>query len=459
MNSSNYFEEAPTEHRHAVPIKGRSTQIQPQPFKEAASEVGRMPVTAVVGAQWGDEGKGRVIDYLASKADIVIRFQGGNNAGHTVVNNLGTFRLHLIPSGIFYPQVRCIMGAGTAIDPTSLLDEMAELERSGVNVSNLWIDRRAHVVWPYHRLLDGARDKDSKLGTTRRGIGPVYGDKAAYRGIRMGDLLHPQFLRQRLELVLPIKNHEMAFYGIPALQLEELLAQADQWREKLSSRIVDSVPILRDAVKSGKRVLLEGQLGVMRDLDWGIYPYSTASSPTAGGACTGAGISPRYLDEIVGIVKAYSTSVGGGPFPTELFDEDGEQLRKVGDEYGATTKRPRRCGWLDVVTVRYAAWLNGLTAIAVTKLDVLDSFERIKICTAYRAGDETLTEVPDTVTQGQVQPIYEEWRGWKSPTTGARSWNDLPSAAQAYLKRMEELVGVPIRYVSVGPRREQMICL
>lgn len=418
-----------------------------------------MTVTAVVGAQWGDEGKGRVIDYLASKAGYVIRFQGGNNAGHTVVNDLGVFRLHLVPSGIFYPHVRCLLGAGTVIDPTSLLEEIAELEKSGVNTSNLWIDRRAHIVWPYHRLLDGARDRDSKLGTTRRGIGPVYGDKCAYRGIRMGDLLHFEFLRQRLKDVLPIKNYEMAYYDLPALKLEDLLTQAEQWRQKLSARIVDSVSMLREAIRSGQQILLEGQLGVMRDLDWGIYPFSTASSPTAGGACIGAGIPPRSVDQIIGVVKAYSTSVGGGPFPTELFDADGERLRRIGDEYGATTKRPRRCGWLDTVTVRYAAWLNGLSGIAVTKLDVLDSFEKIRICTAYRSGDQVLTEMPDTVTQGEVQPIYEDWIGWRSSTSQARSWNDLPSAAQAYLRRIEELVGVPIRYVSIGPQREQMICL
>lgn len=418
-----------------------------------------MTVTAIVGTQWGDEGKGRVIDYLASKADFVVRFQGGNNAGHTVVNDCGTFKLHLIPSGIFYPQVRCILGAGTVIDPASLLSEISELEHSGVNTSNLWLDRRAHIVWRYHQLLDGARDRDSKLGTTGRGIGPVYGDKCAYRGIRVGDLLHPQFLRQRLEEVLPLKNHEMAFYGLPALTLEELLTEVEEWRQKLSARIVDSMMLVREAVKAGQRILLEGQLGIMRDLDWGIYPYSTASSPTAGGACIGAGIPPRYLDEIVGVVKAYSTSVGGGPFPTELFDADGERLREIGDEYGATTRRPRRCGWLDIVPLRYAAWLNGLSAIAVTKLDVLDSFEKIKICTCYRADDNILTDMPDTITQGQVQPIYEEWHGWRSSTTNARSWKDLPSPAQAYLRRIEELTGVPIRYISVGPRREQMICL
>ena len=416
-----------------------------------------MTVTAVVGTQWGDEGKGRVIDYLASKADLVARFQGGNNAGHTVVNDLGTFKLHLVPSGIFYPHTRCLLGAGTVIDPASLIEEIGSLEGRGVSAANLWIDRRAHVVWPYHRLLDGAREQGSKLGTTRRGIGPVYGDKASYRGVRIGDLLHAGFLKQRLEEILPLKNHEMDYYCLPPLSLDDLLAEADQWRQALAPRIVDSIPLLREAIQSGQQILLEGQLGVMRDLDWGIYPYSTASSPTAGGASIGAGIPPKSIDQVIGVVKAYSTAVGGGPFPTELFDADGERLQQVGSEFGATTQRPRRCGWLDTLTVRYAAWLNGLSALAVTKVDVLDSFEKIKVCTAYRFGDQVITDMPDTISQNRATPVYEELPGWKASTHEARSWNALPPAAQAYLRRIEELVGVPIRYVSVGPHRDEMI--
>ena len=418
-----------------------------------------LTVTAIVGAQWGDEGKGRLIDYLASKANVVVRFQGGNNAGHTVVNDLGTFRMHLVPSGIFFPNVRCLLGAGTVVDLDAFLEEVASLESAGVNTANLWIDRRAHIVWPYHRLLDGAREKSGKLGTTRRGIGPVYGDKSSYRGLRVGDLLHPEFLKQRLEEVLPLKNHEMAFYGLPPLRLEDLLSLANGWSQKLSKRIIDSVPILREAIQAGQNVLLEGQLGIMRDLDWGIYPFSTASSPTAGGACSGAGVPPRLVEQVIGVSKAYATAVGGGPFPTELFDEDGERLRQIGDEYGATTRRPRRCGWFDAMTVRYAAWLNGLSAIAVTKLDVLDSFESIKLCSGYRLGDKVLTEMPDTTTQSEVKPVYEEWPGWKSSTRDVRRWDALPSAAQAYLRRIEDLAGVPIRYISVGPKREQIICL
>ena len=418
-----------------------------------------MACTVVVGAQFGDEGKGRIIDYLAAQADFVVRFQGGNNAGHTVVNDFGTFRLHLVPSGIFYPRVVCIDGAGTVIDPSSLLEEIETLEKAGVKTNNLWIDRRAHIVWPYHRLLDGAGEQKGGLGTTRRGIGPVYGDKAAYRGIRVGDLLHLDFLQTRLKGVLPLKNHELAYYGLKGLQLEDLIRQAKEWSDKLGARIVDSLPILHEALAKGRKVLLEGQLGAMRDLDWGIYPYSTASSPTAGGACAGAGVSPRSIERIVGVVKAYTTAVGGGPFPTELFDKDGDRLREIGDEYGATTQRPRRCGWLDAVILRHAVSLNDITSLAVTKLDVLDSLEKLKVCTAYRLDGKEITEMPDTVDLGRVQPIYEEWAGWKKPTTSVRKWDDLPKAAQDYLKRIEELTKVPIQYVSVGPERENIVIL
>ena len=418
-----------------------------------------MACTVVVGAQFGDEGKGRIIDYLAAQADFVVRFQGGNNAGHTVVNEFGTFRLHLVPSGIFYPRVVCIDGAGTVIDPSSLLEEIDTLEKAGVKTNNFWIDRRAHLVWPYHRLLDGAGEQKGGLGTTRRGIGPVYGDKAAYRGIRAGDLLHLDFLQTRLNGILPLKNYELAYYDIKPLQLEDLIRQAKEWSNKLGPRIVDSLPILHRAIVDGRKILLEGQLGAMRDLDWGIYPYSTASSPTAGGACAGAGVSPRSIESIVGVVKTYTTAVGGGPFPTELLDKDGDRLREIGDEYGATTQRPRRCGWLDAVILRYAVALNDITSLAVTKLDVLDSLEKVKVCVAYRLDGTEITEMPDTVNLGRVQPIYEEWVGWKKPTTSARKWDDLPREAQDYLKRIEELAKVPIRYVSVGPERENIITL
>ncbi len=446
-----------------------------------------MPVTVVVGAQWGDEGKGRIVDYLAARADMVIRFQGGDNAGHTVVNDYGRFALHLVPCGVFYPHVYCLLGAGTLVNLDTLGREFATLQQAGVDTRNVHVDLRAHLIMPYHRALDGAaedrqtlrrfqRESEEKtscstgesdseanaatfarLGTTRRGIGPAYGDKYAYSGIRVGDLLRPDLLRQRLEALLPARNHQLAFYGLRPFTVEELMAQAAAWREEYGQRIIDSVPIVRNAVEGGKHVLLEGQLGIGRCIDWGIYPYTTGSSPTAGGACVGAGIPPRAIDEVLGVVKAYSTSVGGGPFPTELADEQGDMLQEIGHEFGATTGRIRRCGWFDGVAIRYASWLNGFTGIAVTKLDVLDHFARIPLCTGYRLGDRVLDHVPDTVTQGQVEPVYEVWPGWQSDTSVCRTWRELPPAAQAYLRRIEALAGAPLRFVSVGPERSQVV--
>lgn len=422
-----------------------------------------MPVTAVVGAQWGDEGKGRIVDYLGQRADLVIRFQGGDNAGHTVVNDYGKFALHLIPSGIFNPKTVNLLGTGTVVNFDKLLEELDNLEAAGVDVENLYVDCRAHLILPIHRMLDGAeeasRKKGWEVGTTKRGIGPTYSDKSGRHGIRVGDILDPGRLRTRLEMLLPRKNRQLAYYGLPEVTVDDFMTLCAMWRSKVEHRIIDALPLVRDAVRDGKRVLLEGQLGVMRDLDWGIYPYTTSSSPTAGGACVGAGIPPRAIDEVLGIVKVYSTSVGGGPFPTELLDEMGEKLRTEGDEYGATTGRPRRCGWFDGVAIGYAGWLNGFTGIAVTKLDILDNFERLKICTGYRLGDEVLDHVPDTAIQEKVEPIYEEWPGWLSDTTKVRQWEDLPEKAQAYIERIGELAGVPVRFVSVGPERDQIIVM
>lgn len=428
-----------------------------------------MTVTVVVGAQWGDEGKGRVIDYLAERADMVIRFQGGDNAGHTVVNDQGRFALHLIPSGVFHPEAYCLLGPGTVVNMDALGEELDALRRAGVAARNVRVDYRAHLVLPYHRLLDGAAEEQRKreagaeepaegeMGTTRRGIGPVYGDKHSYRGVRVGDIRYPDVLRQRLEALLPARNAQLAFYDLPPCSVEDLLALAEGWRTAYGDMIVDSLPVVRAAVQGGQRVLLEGQLGIGRCIDWGIYPYVTGSSPTAGGACVGAGIPPRAIDEVLGVVKAYSTSVGGGPFPTELHDETGDMLQEIGREFGATTGRIRRCGWFDGVAIRQASWLNGFTGIAVTKLDVLDTFATLRICAGYRLGDEVLDHVPDTVTQGLVEPVYEDWPGWRTDTTACRTWDALPPQAQAYLRRIEELARAPIRFVSVGPERSQMI--
>ncbi len=427
-----------------------------------------MTVSAIVGAQWGDEGKGRIVDYLAQRADMVIRFQGGDNAGHTVINDFGTFRLHLVPSGIFNPATRCIIGPGTVVNPDTLLAEMAELTTAGIDLANLWLSERAHVVLPYHRLLDGLEEGargGSQIGTTKRGIGPAYADKAARTGVRLGDLLRPAYLAERLTTALAQKNLALAHFGQPPLALDDLLDQAEMWRTALSGRIalgdriVDTLPLVQAAVRGGQAVLLEGQLGVMRDLDWGTYPFVTSSNPIAGGAAAGAGLPPSAITEVIGVAKAYCTAVGAGPFPTELKDDIGEHLREVGQEYGATTGRPRRCGWLDAVALPYAAWLNGFTGLAITKLDVLDGLTELKICTGYRLDGEVMARVPDTPDMERCEPVYEMWSGWAAPTRDARSWGDLPVEAQAYLRRIETLAGVPIRTISVGPAREQLIVI
>ena len=423
-----------------------------------------MPVTAIVGAQWGDEGKGRIIDYLAQNADVVIRFQGGDNAGHTVINEYGKHALHLIPSGIFNPNTQNIIGSGCVVNPQSLLSEMEELEKAGVNLSNLWISTRAQMLMPYHRTLDvleeTARGKDP-IGTTKRGIGPAYADKSARAGLRIGDLLHPSWLESRLDSALQTINRKIQVLGGEPIAGNELYALCMSYREKLGARIVDTMPMTRLALQQNKRVLLEGQLGVMRDLDWGIYPYVTSSNPTSAYAGAGAGVPARSIDRVIGVVKAYSTAVGDGPFPVELHDAEGQKLREIGGEFGATTGRPRRCGWFDGVAIGYAAWLNGMTGLAITKLDVLDAFEAIKICVGYRLPDGTVItdSMPDTPVLTQVQPVYEVWEGWLASTADCRHWDDLPKQARAYLHRVSELAGIKIEFVSVGPEREQMFAL
>ncbi len=423
-----------------------------------------MTVIAVVGAQWGDEGKGRIIDFLAQEADMVIRFQGGDNAGHTVINEFGKHALHLVPSGIFNPRTQNIIGTGCVVNPQSLLQEMARLAQAGVTLDNLWISARAQMLMPYHRLLDEleerARGKDT-IGTTKRGIGPAYADKAARSGLRMGDLLQPDWLEARLDNALRVVNRKLQILGGQPVDGQELYALCMDYREQLQERIVDTVPLVRGAIQRGDDILLEGQLGVMRDLDWGIYPYVTSSNPTAAYAPSGAGLPARTIDRVIGVVKAYSTAVGDGPFPVELHDEEGEKLREIGGEFGATTGRPRRCGWFDGVAIGYASWLNGMTGLAITKLDVLDHFETLRICVGYRLPDgQVVTDsMPDTPVLYQVEPVYEEWPGWLTPTQDCRRWDDLPKQARAYIHRISELAGVKVDYVSVGPEREQMFAV
>ncbi len=420
-------------------------------------------ITTVVGAQFGDEGKGRVVDYLAHHADLVIRFQGGDNAGHTVVNDAGTFRLHLIPSGIFYPQTTCLIGSGVVVNPVTLLEELANLEASGIDTSNLKLSNRAQMLMPYHPALDGLEEAQrggKQIGTTKRGIGPAYADKAGRRGLRLGDLAHPDWLRERLSLVLPQVNHKLEYFGAPTMKLEDLLAQCAEWAEALAHRIIEPLPLLRPAVESGKHILLEGQLGVMRDLDWGTYPFVTSSNPTAAYAAVGAGLPPQTIDQVIGVAKAYATAVGAGPYPAELTNNIGQKLRDIGQEYGATTGRPRRTGWFDAVAVRHAAFLNGLTGLAITKLDVLDTLAEIKICTGYQMPDgRQIDYVPDTPVLTTIKPVLESWPGWQAPTTEIRAWDELPPAAQRYLERLQQLTGVPIQFVSVGPQREAMFAV
>lgn len=423
-----------------------------------------MTVTAVVGAQWGDEGKGRLVDALAGEMAWVIRFQGGDNAGHTVVNAFGEFKLHLVPSGIFYPQTKCLIGTGCVVNPATLLEELATLESAGVTTANLLISTRAQMIMPYHRQLDGLQEAATgeAIGTTKRGVGPAYSDKSARRGLRLGDLLRPEWLEGRLEEAVAFANRELHHFGQPPVTVSDMFDLCMEWRDKLGARLVESMPLVRAAYQSGANILLEGQLAAMRDLDWGTYPYVTSSNPTATFAPVGAGLPPQALDQVIGVVKAYTTAVGAGPVPTDQGDNEiAKWLREQGREYGATTGRPRRCGWIDVVGLDHVAYLNGFTGLAITKLDVLDGLAELKICTGYRLPDGTIIDyVPDTPIYETVEPVYESWPGWpEASTPQARTWADLPEAAQRYLRRIEELVKVPIQFVSVGPEREEMFQL
>ena len=421
-----------------------------------------MTVTVVVGAQWGDEGKGRIVDHLAMNADLVMRFQGGDNAGHTVINQYGKHALHSIPSGIFNPNTINIIGTGCVVNPQALTEEMAGVAAAGVNLDNLWISSRTQIVMPYHRLLDGLeearRSKKNAIGTTKRGIGPAYADKATRSGLRMGDLRHPEWLKGRVHNAVEVANLKIKTLGGELVDEAEIYALCQQYQAEFGARIVDTVPIVKRILNENGNILLEGQLGIMRGLDWGIYPYVTSSNPTAAYAVAGAGLPANTIGEVVGVTKAYSTAVGTGPLPVELFDADGEKLRDIGKEYGATTGRPRRCGWFDGVAIRHATWLNGMTKLAITKLDVLDSFDALQVCVGYQMPDgEVITDyLPDTPLLDQAKPIYEEWAGWNCSTEACRDWDTLPPQAQAYVNRLSELAGVPIGYVSVGPVREAM---
>jgi adenylosuccinate synthase len=421
-----------------------------------------MPAIAVIGGQWGDEGKGKVVDLLAEQANVVVRFSGGNNAGHTVINQLGEFRMHLIPSGIFYPGCTCLIGNGVVIDPAAFLEEVENLKKHSISVSNLFISDRAHVIMPYHILLDGLEEKSrgkGAIGTTLKGIGPAFVDKIARMGIRICDLLDKENFRKRLSVVLEHKNNILVkLYGAAPLALDEVYQKYCKYAEQLSPFVRETDVLLRDALKRGEKVLLEGAQGTMLDLDFGTYPYVTSAAVGATSLSMGLGIGSMKLNGIIAVFKAYTTRVGGGSFPTELLDECGSLIRERAHEYGTTTGRPRRCGWFDGVAARFSSEINGLTSAAITRFDILDNFPTIKVCTAYKVGRTTYHRPPaNPALLEKCQPVYEEMPGWECPTSDIRSLKKLPPQAQAYVKKLEELIGCPVSLVSVGPSREQTI--
>jgi adenylosuccinate synthase len=414
---------------------------------------------AVLGAQWGDEGKGKIVDLLTPRFDIVARYQGGHNAGHTVFVNETKFVLRLIPSGILHPGITCVIGNGVVVDPAALFDEVAELSRSGVEVGNrLVVSDKAHLILPYHRDLDllaEARRGERKIGTTSRGIGPAYEDKIARRGIRVGDLADPKALEQNVRDNVLARNrlvHDSTMDWKPVF--DQLMTYAP----RLQPWVQDISLMLNEAMRAGRSILFEGAQGTLLDIDHGTYPYVTSSNASVGGVCTGLGVGPRAIGAVLGVTKAYTTRVGAGPLPTELTGEMGNRLRDSGNEYGAVTGRPRRCGWYDAVAVRYGVRINGLDALALTKLDVLDGLEQIEICTAYRCGGRTLTEFPSDVAQlSACEPVYESLPGWSTPTRGVRRFADLPPNARRYIARLEEVSGVPAAIVSTGSERDHTI--
>jgi len=425
-----------------------------------------MANVVVVGAQWGDEGKGKVVDIYTEHADDIVRYQGGNNAGHTLVVGSEKIVLHLIPSGILHEGKRCIIGNGVVLDPEVFIREITKLKESGriKDDACLLLSESLHVIMPYHKQIDIAREAksgDRKIGTTGRGIGPCYEDKIGRRGIRLMDLLNEEAFTRKLKEFLVEKNFLLEnLLGEKPCSFEEILAEYRGYAQVLKKYVADTALVLDKDLKAGKKVLFEGAQGTLLDVDHGTYPYVTSSSTCAGGACTGSGVSPRDIHEIIGISKAYVTRVGSGPFPTELLEETGEQLRQTGGEFGATTGRPRRCGWFDAMVIRYSVRVNGLTGIALTKLDVLSDFDTIKVCTGYTYNGKPLETLPAALeTFENCQPVYEELPGWRSDITGAQSFEELPENARRYVRRLEELAGCQIVMVSVGPRRDQTIVL
>jgi adenylosuccinate synthase len=423
-----------------------------------------MSTTVLVGTQWGDEGKGKITDMLSRQVDIVGRYQGGNNAGHTVVVEDEEYKLHLIPSGILYEDTKCVIGNGVVIDPQVLIEELDNLAERGIEANNLCLSSKAHVIMPYHRILDKAeeaRKGDGKIGTTGKGIGPVYQDKIGRFGIRLEDLLNEEEFRAKVNEIVELKNLILEnVYGLEPLDPEEIIAEYLEYAEQLEDYIVDTSLLVNQEIDKGNNILFEGAQGTLLDIDHGTYPFVTSSNPTSGGVCPGSGVGPTKIDNVLGVVKAYTTRVGEGPFPAELEEEVGQHLREKGHEFGTTTGRPRRCGWFDALIVKYAARINGLTGLAITKLDVLDELEEIKLCTGYKYQGEVLTEFPtNEETLLNSEPVYETMPGWQEDTTEITNYEDLPANAKDYLDRICELTGVKLDILSVGPKRKQTMVL
>ena len=429
-----------------------------------------MPVQVIVGAQWGDEGKGKIVDHLSEQVDIVARYQGGANAGHTVVlpprkghrEEPREFVLHLIPSGIFHRHVTCVIGNGVVLDPAALMHEIDQLKQAGIKIEGrLLISHNAHLIMPYHKLLDSVRERRSaeKIGTTGRGIGPAYIDKYMRAGIRVVDLLNRDVLCRKLKQNIESTNELLSkMYDSGSLDVDAIIAEYQAFDKQIDPYVTDTSAYLAGALARNKTVLAEGAQGALLDVDHGTYPFVTSSNPTSGGACTGLGIPPTAVTSVLGVAKAYLTRVGNGPFPTELPDEVGDRLRSTGDEYGATTGRPRRCGWLDLFSLRYSILINGIQAIAMTKLDVLDDFGKIHVCVAYEIEGKRLRYFPtDVQTLERATPVYRTLKGWRTKTSGVRRYRDLPPAARAYVETVARLLRVPVRMVSLGPRRDQTL--
>ncbi|MFW6308524.1 MAG: adenylosuccinate synthase [bacterium] len=418
-----------------------------------------MPNKIAVGAQWGDEGKGKVTDMMAREAEVVVRFGGGNNAGHTVIVGEEKFELHQVPSGILYPDKWCVLGNGVVIDPEAMVAEMEALQERGIDLGNLYISENAHVIMPYHRLLDKLEEErkgEGKIGTTGKGIGPVYTDKTARRGLRIVDLIEEDRFYEKLEDSLDYQNTVLEkVYEIEPLQAEDIVKEYTKYINKLRSHITNTSILLEKARKQNKNIFFEGAQGTLLDIDYGTYPYVTSSNPTAGGVCTGAGIGPTEIDEVIGVAKAYVTRVGEGPFPTELNDETGEFLREKGHEYGVTTGRPRRCGWLDIPLLKHAVRVNGFTGLALTKLDVLSGLEEIKVCTAYEKEGEVVEDF--ALNKENYKPVYKTYPGWEEDISDIREFKDLPENAREYVEKIEDYIGVPIIVIGVGPKRKEAI--